>query len=164
MKRLALYPFLFVLYAISTPLANNLDQLNPVLALRPLIVLCLAAAGGLLLFYILFRDWRYAGYLVFLVTLYFVAFGHLNRFIQDQLPMVGKTLDELTLLAICTFLLVLFAIKGIWIRIGGRAWLAPFLNLVMAIGLIFSVFGLSSGFINEPVQARNVTSNPQNNF
>lgn len=158
MKRLVLYPFLFVLYVILAPLAHNQDQLDPSMALMPLMVLWLVAVGGLLLFYLLFRDWQYAGYLVFLLTLYFFAFGYLNRFVQDQLAIFRIKLDERVLLAICAALLGIFAIKGVWARLGGRTWLAPYLNLVVALGLLFPLFGLFSGFVDGPVQARDVSN------
>ncbi|MFW9770138.1 MAG: sulfatase-like hydrolase/transferase, partial [Candidatus Thorarchaeota archaeon] len=161
MKRLVLYPFLFVLYVILNPLAHNLDQLNPSLALRPLAFLFLAVASELLLFYILFKDWRYAGYLVFLVTLYFFALGYLSRFVQDQLTNFGKVLNERVFLAICTGLLGIFAFKGVWVRLGGRSRMAPFLNLVIALGLLFPAYGLAVGFIRAPFQ---VSSNTKNNF
>jgi hypothetical protein len=161
LKRLPLYPFLFILYIVLTPLAHNLDQLDPFQALRPLIVLWLAAAGGLLLFYILFRDWQYAGYLVFLVTLFFLAFGHLNRLVQDQLSNFNRALDERIFLAICAGFLGLFAIKGVWARLGGHTWLAPYLNLVIAIGLLFPIYRLFLGFVHEPLGTRNDSRNTQ---
>jgi hypothetical protein len=164
MKRLALYPYLFILYAILTPLAHNLDRLDPSLALRPLIVLCLAAVSGLLLFYFLFRDWCYAGYLVFLVTLFFCATGHINRFVQDWLSIFGLVLDKRIFLAICAVLLGILAIKGVWARLGGRTWLTPYLNLVIAIGLLFPVYGLFSELFPDPLRARKGSEKTQASF
>lgn len=161
MKRLPLYPFLFVLYIILTPLVRNLDQLDPSLALRPLALLLLAAAGGLLLFYLLFRDWQYAGHLVFLLILFFFAFGHLNRFIKDQLSINGRVLDEKIFLAICAGVLGILAIKSVWTRLGGRTWLVSYLNFVVAFSLFFPFYGLINGFFHEPYSTRNVSSNVQ---
>jgi len=160
-KQLVLYPFLFVLYVISFPLAHNMDQLDATQALRPLICLILAVAAGLLLFYVLFRDWRYAGYLIFLVGLFFFSFGYLNRFIQEQLLIFGKTLDERILLGIYTVLFLIVALKGVWVRLGGRARLTPYLNLVMVIGLLISVFGLLSGFFHEPIRVGRASGTTQ---
>jgi hypothetical protein len=150
LKRLALYPFLFVLYVISVPLANNLDQLDVTLALRPLALLSLGAAAGFLLFYLLFRDWHYAGFLVFLLALVLFGFGYLNRFVQEQLTRYSKTLDERILLGICAGLLLIIALKGVWARLGGRTSLPAFLNLVMAIGLLFTAARIVSYSIREP--------------
>ncbi len=164
MKRLPFYPFLFILYVILDPLARNLDQLDPALALRPLVGLLLAVAGGLSLFYFLFRDWGYAGYLTFLISLFFLAFGHLNRFVQDQLATFGLNLDERIFLAICAGLLAIFAIKRVWARLGGRTWLPPYLNLAIALGLLFPLYGLLSEYIRDPFHARNVSRVTQTSF
>lgn len=164
MKRLPLYPFLFVLYVILNPLANNLDQLDPDLALRPIFFLLLAAAALLLLFNILFRDRLYAAYLVFLVTLYFFAFGYLNRFIQDQLAIFGIALDERIFLAVCSGLLLISAIKAVWTRLGGHTWLVSYLNLVIALALLFPAYGLFFGFVDELFQAGGVSRNTRTSF
>jgi hypothetical protein len=161
LKRLPLYPFLFVLYIILTPLVRNLDQLDPSLALRPLVLLWFAAAGGLLLFFILFRDWQYAGHLVFLLILFFFASGHLNRFIKDQLSIYGKALDERIFLAICAGVLGILAIKGVWARLGGRTWLVSYLNLVVAFSLFFPVYGFINGYFHKPFSGENASSNVQ---
>ncbi len=161
MKRQALYPFLFVIYVILTPLAQNLDQLDPSLSIKPLVVLLLATAGGTVLFYFLFRDWQYAGYLVFLVSLYFLAFGYLNRFVQEQLSIFRMTLDEKIFLTICAAILGILGIKGVWVRLGGQKRLEPYLNLVMTIGLLFPAFGLFIGSVHWPFPAMNVSRNTQ---
>ncbi len=153
MKRLALYPFLFILYVILNPLGDNLNHLDPSQALRPLMVLWLAVAGVLLLLYFLVRDWQYASYLVFLVTLYFFTFGYLNRFVQDLLSIYGRAIDEQIFLAIYTVLFGIFMVKGIWTRLGGRSRLVLYLNLVVILWLFFPVIGLFLGFMNKPAQA-----------
>jgi len=164
LKRLALYPFLFILYVILDPLARNLDQLDPSLALRPLVILWLTAASGVSLFYFLFRDWRYAGYLAFLLLLFFLAFGHLNRFVQDQLLILGLGLNERLFLAIYAGLLTILAVKPVWARLGGRTWLAPYLNLAIALGLLFPVYGLLSELLPRLSRPRDQSRVAQTRF
>ena len=55
-KKVVLYPFLFVLYVILIPLTINLDQVDPALAVRPLVVLLSFTAAILLLLNLIFRD------------------------------------------------------------------------------------------------------------
>jgi hypothetical protein len=154
MKRLALYPFLLALFIILMPLAHNLEHLDPSQAIRPLILMWLALVGGMILLYIIFKDWQYDSYLVFLITLYFFGFGYLNRLVQDLLAVYGRTLDEQILLTIFTGLFGILAIKGIWRRLGGRTWLTPYLNLLIGLWLLFPAFELLTGFMLEPVQAK----------
>jgi hypothetical protein len=152
MKRLSLFPFLFILYVILSPLGDNFTQLDAYQALRPLLLLTLAVGGGLLLLYILFRvlfrDWEYASYLVFMITLYFFGFGYLNRFLQDTLANYGIILYEKIALAIFTGVFLILLVKPIWTRLGGRQRLVTYLNLVMLLLLIFPMFELLSGVVN----------------
>ena len=86
LKRLALYPFLFILFVILNPLINNLDQIKPAMALRPLVVLLLVAAAILLLFQVILKNWHYASYLSFLSLFLFFSYGHLKNVIIEKLP------------------------------------------------------------------------------
>lgn len=154
MKRLVLYPFLFALYVILSPLSANLEQLDPALALRPLAILLLAAAVGLLLFYGLFRDWHYAGYLVFMALVFFFMFGHLYRLVQDRLPTEGKDSRALVLLTLWGLGLILVSLKPAWTRLGGRARLTPFFNLVFSLALLYPGSIVLLDLLNRPPQAQ----------
>jgi hypothetical protein len=154
LKRLVLYPFLFALYVILSPLSGNLDQLDPALALRPLAVLLLAAAAGLLLFYSLFRDWHYAGYLVFLALVFFFMFGHLYRLVQGRLPAEDKDFSALVLLILWGAGLGLLSLKPVWTRLGGRAWMTPFFNLVFGLALLYPGTVVLLDLLNRPTQAQ----------
>lgn len=140
LKRLVLYPFLFVLYTILVPLSGNLDQMDPALALRPLAILLLAAAAGFLLFYALFRDWQYAGFLVFMALAFFFLFGHLYRLAQGLLPVQDKNLKELILLLLWGVFLAALSARRIWSSLGGRVWMTPFFNLVFALALVYPAY------------------------
>lgn len=161
MKRLALYPFLFAVYVILNPLVRNLDRLDPIQAIRPLMILGLAAAGGLWLLHLLFKDWHYASYLLFLVILFFFATGFLNRFLQDILSNYGLVLEERVFLAICAGILGILALKRVWIRFGGQTWLVPYLNLLVSLWLFIAVIEPISGWVPGLFQARTVSTEAQ---
>ena len=161
MKRLPIYPFLFILYSVLTPLVRNLDQLDPSLALRSLALLLLVGVVLFGLLYLLFRDWQYAGYLLFLISLLTFAFGYLNRLVQNQLLRIEQDLDERAFLGICAGLLTLLAIKGVWARLGGRTWMPAYLNLVMVLGLLFPAYQLVEGIVRQPLLDKGVVRNVQ---
>ncbi len=162
MKRLALYPFLFVLYVILIPLANNLGQLDPSQALRSLVVLLLAAVAGLLLLYALFKDWQYAAYLVFLVFALFFIFGHLNRLAQPSLQssfsFQNKDTGELVLLIVWAVIFAILSLKPVWSRLNGRVWMAPFFNLVFALALVIPGYIVLTRWLLVPHQTRPVSA------
>ena len=154
LKRLALYPFLFVLYVILVPLAGNLSQLDPALALRSLFVLLLAAAAALLLLRALFKDWQYAAYIVFLVLAFFFIFGHLNRQVQAGFSFTNKDTEELVFLIAWAVLLGTLGLKPVWSRLNGRLWMPPFFNLVLALALVIPGYTVLTRWLLAPHQVR----------
>jgi hypothetical protein len=160
-KPLPLYPFLYLLCVILSPLAHNLGQLDPLQALKSLAVLWLVSALGLVVFFLLFKDWQYASYLVFLINVFFLAFGSLDRLIQDQLSIFWRSLDEQVLLAIWACILFVLGIKKIWNRLGGRTWMVSYLNLLMGFWLIIPLAGILFGLVRQPFQSRVTAVNAQ---
>jgi len=161
LKRLPIYPFLFILYVILTPLSVNLDQLDPAQALRPAIALFLLAAAGMLLFYALTRDWQYAAYLVFLVLLFFFSFGHLVRFSLEKVPLLYELLYQELFLVAWALLLVLLCTKPVWLRLRRLAWLTPFLNLLFLAALAAPLYTILSQELPVRAAGKPVASPPR---
>lgn len=151
LRRTVLYPFLFVFYVVLNPLVYNLDQVEPSQALRPLIVLSLATAFGILLLYVISKDWHYAGYVVFLFLLFLFVSGHLNRLIQSWIVIDQARLNRL-LLPLWSALLVVFSLRGFWKRINAQRWMTPLLNVALSAALlsqvIFSFDELYAGWLH----------------
>ena len=153
-KQIVLFPFLFSLYVVLSPLLTNLGEVPPAQALRPLGIVLLAAALLMLVFYLIFRNWHYAGYLSLLVLVFFALYGHIARVLQEQFS-VDVTASRPLLLSIWGGLLLILGRKPIWQRFGGeRATRA--LNIYLGILLLV---GLVSGAPNIP-RAFAVTSTP----
>jgi hypothetical protein len=144
-KSLSFYPFLFILYAVLAPAASNLDQVPATLALRSLAVLLVAAGFLLLLLYAIFRDGKYAAYLVFLLAAFFFTFGHLVRLAQDRLKVLDDQTAVLLFLGSWAVLMLGLSLRSAWIRLGGRTWMAPFFNIVFFVALISPVYQILSG-------------------
>ena len=164
MKRLALYPFLFVLFLVLTPLSRNWDQLDPAQALRPLLILCLVTGLALSFFYLLFRDWQYAAYLAFLLILFFFGYAYLNRFTREQFLNFGLSTEPRLWLALWVILLLALAARPVWRRLGGRTRLVSYLNIVIALELLFPVYGLAAVQTHIHVQSRRLTRTITTNF
>jgi len=154
----SLYPFLFVLYLNLALLESNAEQVSPSLAVRPMVVLLLSAAAGLLLFHALFRDWQYAAYLVFLVFAFFFTFEHLNRLAQDRLSILDAAAGQLFFLIVWALLLILLCSKPVWSVLGGRSGMIPFLNIVCLLALIQPVFRLAVSAL--PAQSAPASASP----
>jgi hypothetical protein len=133
-KRIVLYPFLFVLYAVLNPLVYNLDQIDPQQALRPLIVLLLVSAFGMAALWFWLKDWSYAGYLTFLGLVFILAFGHIQRLVQTWMPSPGS--QDLTGSARSRGALQ----PGRPVVYGAsRQWITPAPNLILAPSPVLSI-------------------------
>ena len=145
-----LFPFLFVLYLVLNLLANNLGEVDPRQVLRPLLLLSLLTLAGILLLYTLFKDWGYAGYLVFLGLVFIFTFGHLTRLTSTWLPLKEGSWGTLLLLMVWGILLATLGLRRLWIRLNVRDWLPPFLNLTLALALIMPFFMVAKRPIQKP--------------
>lgn len=155
-KFFSLYPFLFVLYAGLSLLASNVGQIPPSLAARPMMVMLVAAAIGLLLIYTRVRDWQYAAYLVFLVFAFFFTFGHLNRLAQDRIAILDDVRGQLVFLIGWAVVFLVLCLKPVWLALGGRSGMISFLNIVCFLALLQPTYRLVASTLPEhptPVSA-----------
>jgi hypothetical protein len=137
LKKIILYPFLFVLDIILIPLSVNLDQIDPSQVVRPLVVLLALSGAILVILALILRDWQYAGYLTFLILAFQFLFGHLWRSIQDQI--LSQSPTRLVLLGIWGVLLVLIGMPRVWKRLGGGGRVTPILNLLLGAVILSQV-------------------------
>ena len=148
LKRTAIYPFLFVIYVVLNPLAYNLDQINPVEALRSLLILLILAAAGGLFIYIFVRDWQHAGYLIFTALVFFFMYGHINRLVQNWLLLQNKELFSLLLLLVWGIVVYFLGLRILWARYGRKEWFTPLFNLVLALALVGPASAASLQLLN----------------
>jgi hypothetical protein len=143
LKRFPVYPFLFVLYIVLTPLFLNLDQIGPLQAVRPLVALLSIALLGFLALTVLLKDRQYAGYLVFLFFVFYFAFGHLIRLVKDWLP-GNQEPDPLLLLLVWGIFLVVLGLRVFWQRMGCAGWAAVLFTIILGVAVLIQGFtGLS---------------------
>jgi hypothetical protein len=134
-KKVPLFPYLFVLYLVLNPLFLNLDQVEPGHAFRPLAVLLAVTALSMLLVWLACKDWHYAGYLVFLGLWFQFGFGHLYRILQGWWPTLQEA-HRLALMAAWGLILGLLGLRRQWLRFGGGAKVTPLLNLFQVLALV----------------------------
>jgi hypothetical protein len=158
-KNILLYPFLFVIYVILIPLATNLDQVDPLQAARPLLVLLLFTGAGLLLLGLILHDWHYAAYLVFLLLAFVFVFGHMWRLVQKHLPDPYTT--RLVLLGVWGVLLVSFGARPVWRWLGGAKRVTPLLNLLFGAAILSQLLFSLPDVLREPARLVTATASAQ---
>ncbi len=138
LKRLAVFPFLFIGYIVLALLFVNLDQIDAAQAARPLGVLFLLSGLSMVALAILWKNSHYAGYVVFLGLAFFFVFGHLNRVVMENLPGLPGWVS-LALLGAWGGMIVLLGLRRTWLRFGGAPIITPLLNLALAAALCIQI-------------------------
>jgi len=134
LRRWPLHPLLAAVYPVLALLANNISQVKPAAALRPLVlVICFAVLlWGLVLWIV--RDVKRSALLVSWWLVLFFTYGHLYNFLEGH-----------TSLGRHRYLLpawIALALLGTWLIIK-RVKDLPYATLVLnAIGLVLMVFPL----------------------
>lgn len=132
MKRLPLHPFIFSAYFVLALLGLNIDQVRPLVVLRPLL-LTLTGAGLLFgLLRLLLRDsLRAAAAATLLIGLFF-TYGHIYHFLEGQGIFLGRHRLLLPLWGA-------LAVLGLW-RLARRRSLENLTHTLNIIGMVALLF------------------------
>lgn len=148
LKRYPFHTFLFAIYPILALLANNLTEVEPAVALRPLVISIVLAALILALSLILLKNWRKAGVVATFLLVLFYSYGHLYDLLRDN-PLLGMNLGRHTILG--TIYIVLLSI-GLFLSIRVlRDFVAAtqLLNWIGILLFLFPIFQISQSIIQE---------------
>jgi hypothetical protein len=136
------HPFLFALFIILSPLSQNTSELDPRQGFRLMIAAVLAAAILFFLYWWMVRDAGRAAWMVSLSLFSFLGTGWLlSAKVLSDYPMV-KNFPWLVFLFCFGLITIGLGNFWIWRKIEKIKIITPFLNLLMAIALIFPTAGI----------------------
>jgi hypothetical protein len=137
-KPFPFHPLLFAAFPVLALLRNNLGQIEPSAALRPLAISVAAALTVLVLVWAVGRNWRSAGILVTLVVVLWFTFGQVYD-VSRGISLGGVRPFRLTTLS--GLYLVLFGL-GTWLVLRSRSNFASLTQLLNLVGLFLVGFSL----------------------
>ena len=82
-NRAPISPLLLALYTVLTLLANNIDQIDEIQAIRSLAISLIGAGALISVFALVFRDWHRAALAASLVVLLFFTYGHAYGYLKQ---------------------------------------------------------------------------------
>lgn len=133
------YPLLFAGYPVLALVGNNINEVEPAVLWRPLVVLMIAAGLLLLGLGLLSRDGHRAALLLSIFIFLFFTYGHAYAYLK-QISVAGQVIGR------HRYMLPLWGILGAlaagWVlrRLSSARSLTPVLNLVAAFLLIYPAF------------------------
>jgi hypothetical protein len=143
LRRFPFHPFLFAVYPILALLTFNIAEVDPASGSRSLLLSVLVTGLLILIFYVLFRDWKRAAILSTIILILFYSYGHVYILLKGVNLGGFYLFRHRTLIPLWIGLAVLLVW---WIsRTSFRAGTATYaLNLVGLFLLILPVFQLTS--------------------
>lgn len=134
-----LHPLFFAIYPVLALLGVNINEVEPNVVWRPLIITLLATAILLVLFGFLSRDWHRAALLLSIFIFLFFTYGHAYAYLK-KIEIAGFILGRHRQMLP---LWLAIGVLGAWwagrrVR-NVQAW-TPVLNLVSAVLLVFPAF------------------------
>lgn len=113
LKRIPIYPFLFGLYPVLALLADNLDQIKPVVAWRSLIAISVVNLFFLIFFRVIFQNWYIAAANDALFLILFFTYGHLYEYLDNANAVLSQIARHRFLIPL---FLILLTIGLLWLR------------------------------------------------
>lgn len=154
-----LAPLLLALYGVLVLLANNIDQINGIQAIRSLVISLIVAGALMSVFAIVFRNWHRAALAASLIILLFFTYGHAYGYlkqVQISSILIGRHRFLIPLW------IGLLALGLYWLskRIQDPAPISGLLNLIAGILIFFPL----SAIVVFSVRSRSIQpqSAPQN--
>jgi hypothetical protein len=142
-KFIPLYPFFFIAYPAVALLGFNINEVEPSVLGRPLIVLLFSALILLTVLGFLLRDWNRAATLLFILILLFFTYGHIYLYLKKidiDGFILGRHRQMLPLWLGVGVLAAWWTIR----KLRNPQGLTPVLNLVSIFLLIYPSFQIIS--------------------
>lgn len=138
LKKWILHPFLFGAVPVLALLANNINQIGPMFAIRPLVIALMLAALFLFFYRLILKDWPRAALAATLSLLLIFTYGHVHPLLS-RVSLAGINLGRNSYMAV--FWVGLYA-AGIWLIIKKYKSSSTWTATLNAVGLLMLGFSL----------------------
>jgi hypothetical protein len=138
-----LYPLFFAVYPALALVGININEVEPAVLWRPLIVVLLSAAILLVVLRLLVRDWHRAALLLSVLIFLFFTYGHLYLFLKT-IDVAGFIIGRHRYMVPLWLILGVLMTWGVVRKLGNPPALTPVFNLVSIFLLIYPSFQIIS--------------------
>ncbi|HJS17968.1 MAG TPA: hypothetical protein VJ785_04425 [Anaerolineales bacterium] len=137
------YPLLFVAFPVLSLMGNNINEVEPSLLWRPLMVSLLVALILLVVLRLLLRDWYRAAVLLSILIFLFFIYGHIYFYLK-KVEFAGLIIGRHRHMAPLWVGLIILAAWWVSRSLRNPRKLTPILNLVSAFLLVLPTFQIVS--------------------
>jgi hypothetical protein len=138
-----LYPLFFAAYPVLALVGININEVEPIVLWRPLIVLVFAAIAFLILFGFLFQDSQRGALLLSILIFLFFTYGHAYAYLK-QINIAGQVVGRHRYMLPLWVGVSLLAVWWVMRKLRSPRSFTPVLNLVSAFLLIYPSFQTAS--------------------
>jgi len=158
LQRVPLYPFLFAIYPILALLAFNISEVDYSSGGRPLILSILATGILILIFYLIYRDWKRTALISTIILILFFSYGHIYILLKG-VEVGGFYLFRHRTLAPIWIILTVMAIWWTSRKSLNTTPITHTLNIVGLFLLILPIIQMVSFFVKSQVSQTNAEKN-----
>src|SRR5687767_8792397 len=146
-KQIPLYPFFFIAYPVLALVGININEVEPNVLWRPLMVLLLSAAVLLVILRFVSRDWSRAALALSILIFLFFTYGHVYAYLK-KIEAFGFILGRHRQMVPLWF--GMGALGAWWAarKMRNPRTITPVLNLVSILLLIYPSFQIISYSVN----------------
>jgi hypothetical protein len=153
LQAIPLYPLFFAAYPVLALVGININEVEPAVLWRPLMVLLLSAMALLVLFGVFFRDRHRAALLLSILIFLFFTYGHVYGYLK-KIEIGGFILGRHRQILPLWLGLGVLAFWWVMRRLRNPAAFTPILNLLSVFLLLYPTFQTIS-YIIQREQAEN---------
>ena len=143
LQAIPFHPLFFVVYPVVALVGININEVEPTVLWRPLIILLLSATALLMLFGLFSRDWHRAALLLSILIFLFFTYGHVYAYLKKMEIggfILGRHRQMLPLWLGVGALAFWWAIR----KVRNPAAFTPTLNLISVFLLLYPTFQIVS--------------------
>jgi hypothetical protein len=140
---MSLYPLFFAAYPVLALVGININEVEPAVLWRPLIILMLSAAILLIAFRLIIRDWHRAALLLSTLIFLFFTYGHLYLFLK-KIDIAGFIIGRHRYMVPLWLGMGVLVVWWVTRRLRNPQAFTPVLNLVSIFLLIYPAFQIVS--------------------
>ncbi|MFN2215451.1 MAG: hypothetical protein ACK2TS_00760, partial [Anaerolineales bacterium] len=144
-KKFPWHSILFSLFPILALAANNINEINIRVVLRPLLISLVVAICLLLVLQFLFKDWQIGGILTTTYLVFFYSYGHVYNLLHNVV-IAGVSIGRNRYLAIA-WLIISIILTWLIIRNKEGAWKYQLSSTLTLVSSLLVVFQLGSLFM-----------------
>lgn len=159
LKRFPFHPIIFAIFPILSLLATNIQEVDPRVALRPILISLAGMTVIFLVWSVILRNWQRAGLITAFIQLLFFTYGHVYELLEKH-PVFHINLGRHRYLIIIYAMVFAAGLLLLLWKMKDARTITQFLNIVGIVLLVYPTYRVISYRWNLSISEQKVAEIP----